>query len=230
MGANSSARSNQPPSVCCSPNTSRAPPVIHSQFMMSNEKIEAQHINEKKDLSGKFRHVESAEEEDGPEILSTFEEKRLLRKLDMRILPIACLMYIFACASVSILIVFVLLSCADVETVIIDLDRSNLGNARLQGLPADVLHGDASGKEFDWINSVFFFSYVTVAHSSATCSMALTTLSSTDPMSSACDYIFKVRASSSLVGWRGDWLGNLFYSHGKFGFAPLGILNSWYER
>ncbi|EIM88795.1 MFS general substrate transporter [Stereum hirsutum FP-91666 SS1] len=105
--------------------------------MMSNEKIEAQHIDEKKDLSGKFRHVESAEEEDGPEILSTFEEKRLLRKLDMRILPIACLMYIFAY-----------------------LDRSNLGNARLQGLPADVLHGDASGKEFDWINSVFFFSYI----------------------------------------------------------------------
>lgn len=197
--------------------------------MMSNEKIETQHIDEKKDLSGKFRHVESAVEEDGPEILSTFEEKRLLRKLDMRILPIACLMYIFACASVSILIVYVIVSCIDIAIIVIDLDRSNLGNARLQGLPADVLHGDASGKEFDWINSAFFFSYVTVAPSSATCSTALTTLSLTDPMSGACDHIFKVRASSSLVGWRGDWLGNLFYSHGKFRFDSLRILISRYE-
>ena len=44
-----------------------------------------------------------------------------------------------------------------------DLDRSNLGNARLQGLPADVLHGDPTGKKFDWVNSVFFFSYVSAS-------------------------------------------------------------------
>ncbi|KAI9457576.1 MFS general substrate transporter [Lactarius psammicola] len=65
------------------------------------------------------------------------EERRLVRKLDRRILPIACLMYLFAY-----------------------LDRSNLGNARLQGLPADILGGDPTGKRFDWVNSVFFFSYV----------------------------------------------------------------------
>ncbi|KAH9074144.1 MFS general substrate transporter [Lactarius deliciosus] len=65
------------------------------------------------------------------------EERLLVRKLDRRILPIACLMYLFAY-----------------------LDRSNLGNARLQGLPADVLGGDPTGKRFDWVNSVFFFSYV----------------------------------------------------------------------
>ncbi|KAI0066926.1 MFS general substrate transporter [Artomyces pyxidatus] len=65
------------------------------------------------------------------------EEKRLLRKLDVRILPIACLMYLFAY-----------------------LDRSNLGNARLLGLPQDTLHGDPSGKKFDWVNSAFFFSYI----------------------------------------------------------------------
>lgn len=128
---------------------------------MSNEKIETQHIDEKNDLAGKFRHVETVEEQDGPEIISAYEEKRLLRKLDMRILPIACLMYIFACTSISILIIFSLVYRTDDETTVIDLDRSNLGNARLQGLPANVLHGDASGKEFDWINSAFFFSYVT---------------------------------------------------------------------
>ena len=42
----------------------------------------------------------------------------------------------------------------------LDLDRSNLGNARLQGLPQDTLHGDPTGKLFDWVNSAFYFSYV----------------------------------------------------------------------
>ncbi len=41
-----------------------------------------------------------------------------------------------------------------------DLDRSNLGNARLQGLPEDILNGDPTGSYFDWVNSSFFFSYV----------------------------------------------------------------------
>ncbi|KAA1474435.1 MFS general substrate transporter [Dentipellis sp. KUC8613] len=65
------------------------------------------------------------------------EERRLIRKLDLRILPIACMMYLFAY-----------------------LDRSNLGNARLQGLPKDTLGGDPTGKKFDWVNSAFFFSYI----------------------------------------------------------------------
>ncbi|KAF5389603.1 hypothetical protein D9757_004235 [Collybiopsis confluens] len=73
------------------------------------------------------------------------EEKRLVRKLDRRILPIACLLYLFAY-----------------------LDRSNLGNARVlvglhdhqPALPADALGGDPTGKLFDWVNSAFFFSYI----------------------------------------------------------------------
>ncbi|RDX44403.1 MFS general substrate transporter [Lentinus brumalis] len=65
------------------------------------------------------------------------EERRLVRKLDMRIMPIACIMYLFAY-----------------------LDRTNLGNARLQGLPKDILHGDPTGVLFDWVNSAFFFSYI----------------------------------------------------------------------
>ncbi|KAF8814977.1 MFS general substrate transporter [Phlegmacium glaucopus] len=68
---------------------------------------------------------------------SATEERQLVRKLDGRILPIACLLYLFAF-----------------------LDRSNLGNARLQGLPADVLGGDVTGELFDWVNSAFFFSYI----------------------------------------------------------------------
>lgn len=65
------------------------------------------------------------------------EEKNLLRKLDKRILPITCLLYLFAY-----------------------LDRSNLGNARLLGLPEDVLGGDPTGVLFDWIVSAFFFTYI----------------------------------------------------------------------
>ncbi|KAF8635367.1 hypothetical protein AX15_000372 [Amanita polypyramis BW_CC] len=66
------------------------------------------------------------------------EEKLLVSKLDKRILPITCLLYLFAY-----------------------LDRSNLGNARLMGLP-NVLgkHGDPTGILFDWVNSAFFFSYI----------------------------------------------------------------------
>ena len=41
-----------------------------------------------------------------------------------------------------------------------DLDRSNIGNARLQGLPEDTLEGDKTGVLFDWLVSAFFFSYV----------------------------------------------------------------------
>lgn len=38
----------------------------------------------------------------------------------------------------------------------------NVGNARLQGLPKDVLGGDPTGVLFDWVNSAFFFSYILV--------------------------------------------------------------------
>ncbi|KAJ7858727.1 MFS general substrate transporter [Mycena leptocephala] len=66
------------------------------------------------------------------------EERKLVRKLDGRIMVITSLLYLFAY-----------------------LDRSNLGNARLQGLPKDTLkHGDPTGKLFDWVNSVFFFAYI----------------------------------------------------------------------
>lgn len=41
-----------------------------------------------------------------------------------------------------------------------DLDRSNLGNARLQGLPEDILGGDPTGLLFDWLVAVFFIPYV----------------------------------------------------------------------
>lgn len=72
----------------------------------------------------------------GPEFISA-EEKRLIRKLDRRILPILCSLYLFSY-----------------------LDRSTLGNSRLMGLPKDILGGDPTGSLFDWATSAFYFAYV----------------------------------------------------------------------
>ncbi|KAJ7666034.1 MFS general substrate transporter [Mycena polygramma] len=81
--------------------------------------------------------VESVKVESPPLNVDPEEERKLVRKLDGRILVILCLLYLSAF-----------------------LDRSNIGNARLLGLPQDVLGGDKTGKLFDWVNSVFFFSYI----------------------------------------------------------------------
>jgi len=98
-------------------------------------------LNEKPDvkaappsIEAKLPSVQSDAQHEEP---GSEEERRLVRKIDRRILPIACFMYLFAY-----------------------LDRSNLGNARLQGLPKDVLGGDPKGTRFDWVNSVFFLSYI----------------------------------------------------------------------
>ncbi len=87
---------------------------------------------------------------------SAAQERRLVRKLDMRIMPMLCMMYLFACKSTTSLRTSLQLSFVFYS----DLDRINLGNARLQGLPQDVLHGDPTGVLFDWVNSAFYFSYV----------------------------------------------------------------------
>ncbi|KAI0071576.1 MFS general substrate transporter [Panus rudis PR-1116 ss-1] len=96
------------------------------------------------DDKGSLAHIETAEttpsQLDGTETQSwagTPEEKKLVRKLDMRIMPILCILYLFAY-----------------------LDRTNLGNARLQGFPEDTLGGDPTGVLYDWVNSAFFFSYI----------------------------------------------------------------------
>ena len=82
------------------------------------------------------------------------EERRLVRRLDGRILPIACLMYLFACKCCN------RSSRETILTVNSALDRSNLGNARLQDLPQSALSGDPTGVLFDWVTSAFYFSCV----------------------------------------------------------------------
>ncbi|EJU04331.1 MFS general substrate transporter [Dacryopinax primogenitus] len=41
------------------------------------------------------------------------------------------------------------------------LDRANLGNARIMGLPDDILDGDPTGVKFALINTAFYFAYIT---------------------------------------------------------------------
>ncbi|KAI6019896.1 major facilitator superfamily domain-containing protein [Pisolithus orientalis] len=97
------------------------------------------------------------------------EEKRLVRKIDRAILPITCLLYLLAY-----------------------LDRSNLGNARLQGLPEEILGGDPKGLLYEWVFSAFYFSYA-------------------NPIPGTSYRALKAFPSILLDSHYGDWMGNLFY-------------------
>ncbi|KAJ3552701.1 hypothetical protein NM688_g4014 [Phlebia brevispora] len=128
----------------------------------------------------------------------SLEERRLVRKIDTRILPVVCILYLFAY-----------------------LDRSNLGNARLQGLPQDTLGGDPTGKLFDWVNSAFFFSYIS-------CQVPATLLSKLFPP--------RLWLGGAAVGWGFDF-GGLVVGRISLGvfeacFGP-GIplyLSLWYTK
>lgn len=104
----------------------------------------------------------SASESLVPPLATPEEERRLIKKIDLRILPITCLLYLCACEfslqGQDYPWLFLPLSLTiDLD---LDLDRTNLGNARLQGLPQETLHGDPTGILFNWVNSAFYFSYV----------------------------------------------------------------------
>ncbi|KAJ0418652.1 major facilitator superfamily domain-containing protein [Aspergillus carlsbadensis] len=61
-------------------------------------------------------------------------QKRVLRKMDLRLIPMLALLYLLAF-----------------------LDRGNIGNAKIEGM-LDDLH--MSGQEYNWCLTVFFFTYV----------------------------------------------------------------------
>jgi hypothetical protein len=95
-----------------------------------------------------------------------------------------------------------------------DLDRSNLGNARLQGLPGDVLGGDPTGVLFDWVNSAFFFTYVSFRFCWILAASQLLTTRLTDTFANSVHGPLEVLQSTRM-----DWLlcyllGDIFHING----------------
>ena len=71
---------------------------------------------------------------DGTDVdFSHIDEKKVLRKMDIRLLPMLALLYLLSF-----------------------LDRGNIGNARIEGL-TDTLK--MSGPQYNWCLTVFFFTY-----------------------------------------------------------------------
>jgi len=67
------------------------------------------------------------------ESFAHLDEKKILRKMDMRLIPMLALLYLLSF-----------------------LDRGNIGNAKIEGL-VDDLH--MTGPQFNWTLTIFFFSY-----------------------------------------------------------------------
>lgn len=64
---------------------------------------------------------------------SHIDEKKVLRKMDIRLLPMLALLYLLSF-----------------------LDRGNIGNARIEGLTETL---NLSGPQYNWCLTVFFFTY-----------------------------------------------------------------------
>lgn len=64
-------------------------------------------------------------------------EQRLVWKLDLLIMPITFILYLLAY-----------------------LDRSNLGNAKLQGLESTLMPNDESGNQFALLSAMFYIAYL----------------------------------------------------------------------
>ncbi|KAI1652879.1 MFS general substrate transporter [Daldinia decipiens] len=70
-----------------------------------------------------------------PESFADIDEKKLLRKMDLRLIPMLAMLYLLSF-----------------------LDRGNIGNAKIEGLQEDLR---MSPDEYNWCLTVFFFTYAT---------------------------------------------------------------------
>ena len=64
---------------------------------------------------------------------SHIDEKKVLRKMDMRLIPMLALLYLLSF-----------------------LDRGNIGNAKIEGMVEDL---GMTGPQYNWCLTVFFFTY-----------------------------------------------------------------------
>lgn len=171
-----------------------------------------------------------------PPLATPEEERHLVRKIDLHILPITCLLYLCACQLVFLTHgrpdCLLLMSCVNV-----DLDRSNLGNARLQGLPQETLNGDPTGVLYNWVNSAFYFSYVSSCpvfffgkrsarlsvNADLRCHSTPFKITQSDPLPSSCNDLFQTFPTVLLDGSNRHRMGNLFHFIGMYWFLPLTV-------
>lgn len=149
----------------------------------------------------------------------TTAEKRLVRKLDMRIMPLTCIAYFFACELFFDDVLMLL-------TTYLVLDRSNPGNGRLQGLPEDVLGGDPTGKLFDLISSGFFLSYVrtiSCCYSNAFRTQPLPCLDCLPDSGNGCSQIVSFSYMARVCH---NGVGSCFYFGGKPDIHPRRCIHS----
>ncbi|KAH8894383.1 MFS general substrate transporter [Thozetella sp. PMI_491] len=78
--------------------------------------------------------VEDAAHANSLEAFSPDEVKRVIRKLDLHLMPLCFVLYTFSV-----------------------LDRSNLGNAKLAGMEEDI---DLSGDKYAWLGTAFYIAYI----------------------------------------------------------------------
>ncbi|OQV04998.1 hypothetical protein CLAIMM_09802 [Cladophialophora immunda] len=99
--------------------------------MSLNDKVSIQHYDQELALHGDPKIVETASQE---YVEGTPEEKKLVRKIDLHLIPILWAMYIFNY-----------------------LDRTNIGNAKVGGMEDD-LH--LSSSDYSLVVSIFFVAYL----------------------------------------------------------------------
>jgi len=85
------------------------------------------------DLERKGDEIEATEQHHSPRVLPDIE-RRVIRKMDMRIVPLVTALYVLAF-----------------------LDRSNIGNARIAGMSND-LH--LVGNDYQWLLTIFYITYI----------------------------------------------------------------------
>ncbi|CAE6445356.1 unnamed protein product [Rhizoctonia solani] len=101
-----------------------------------------EHLNQPTETRVERGKYEKNEVSDGGQIVEVGStdkrERELVRKLDWIIMPVSWILYLLAY-----------------------LDRSNLGNAKLQGLEADLIPDDPSGTKFGLLSAIFYVAYLT---------------------------------------------------------------------
>ncbi|KAM5356487.1 hypothetical protein ACJ41O_003133 [Fusarium nematophilum] len=85
--------------------------------------------------SGEVDHINALAKAPGTtlESFSHIDEKKVLRKMDLRLIPMLALLYLLSF-----------------------LDRGNIGNAKIEGLQEDL---NMTGDQYNWCLTVFFFTY-----------------------------------------------------------------------